>query len=101
MYINKFKEAINNIYSKKNSSFAFKTHLGKFPSQPQFKFIKAKFMWNRIIIPSPTQKENETEKEQEKQVSKGFMLLANLDLYSFLSLLYNHFSFLRRKCFFK
>ena len=99
MHINKFKEGIDNIYSKKNSSFAFKTHLGKFPSQPQFKFIKAKFMWNRIIISSPTQKKKKIEKEQKKQISKRFMLLANLDLYTFLLLLYNNFSFLRRKCF--
>ena len=59
-----------------------------------------KFMRNWIIIPSSNTKENETKKEQKKQVNKGFMLLANLDLYTFLSLLYNHFSFLRRKCFF-
>ena len=67
MHISKFKEAIINIYSKKNPSFAFKTHLGKFPSQSQFKFIKAKFMWNRIIISSPTQKKMKQRKIKRRK----------------------------------
>ena len=67
MHISKFKEAIINIYGKKNPSFDFKTHLGKFPSQSQFKFIKAKFMWNRIIISSPTQKKMKQRKRKRRK----------------------------------